>query len=449
MDTVAALATAPFKSAIGVIRMSGPDAFVIAEKCLCFPGTGRLISEDQRRNLSFGRICVGDEVLDEAVIAAYRGPHSYTGEDTVEFFCHGGVYLLSRVLEMLFSLGARQALAGEFTKRAFLNGKTDLTRAEGVMDLIDAEYASSARIAMNELDGSVGKAILEIDGQITALCAKLLAYVDYPDDEIGEISAEELENSVTSALERTVALQESYHTGRILKEGVRTVLCGKPNVGKSSLMNRLSGWDRSIVTDIAGTTRDTVEETVVFAGCKLILTDTAGIRETQDTVEKIGVLRSRSEMEKAQLILCIFGEEITEEDGALAEFAASCEGKTLFLFNKSDCSRVDLPSWAAPEDSFRVSARTGEGLDQVEEKIREVFLSQLPLSGTVISNPRQYQCLCRVQAALARAKENLCLTPDVLLTDLEEAMEAVGEITGRTVSERVVTEIFSRFCVGK
>ena len=449
MSTIAALATAPFRAAIGVIRMSGPDAFSIAEQVLRY-ANGSLIEAGQKRNVSFARLVDGEEVIDECVVCAFRGPHSYTGEDTVEFSCHGGVYLLDRVLRLLFSKGARQAEGGEFTKRAFLNGKSDLTRAEGVMDLIDSEYAASARAAMSELDGSVGKAILDVRDGLLGIASKLLAYVDYPDDEIGEVSTEEIRDLLDVSIDSVTALCDSYGTGRILREGVKTALCGRPNVGKSSLMNLFSGTDRSIVTEIAGTTRDTVEDTVVFGDVKLTLTDTAGIRETDDTVEKIGVLRAKKEMEKAELIFCVFSPDLTEEDEQFADEALQCQGKTVFLFNKSDLSpNATLPSWAEKAPHFRVSAKTGEGMDEVAKYVKSLFSTDLAGGSAVISNGRQYQCLCRVKNALQRAKSNLSLTPDVIVSDLEEAIAVVGEITGETVSEQVVHEIFSRFCVGK
>lgn len=449
MSTIAALATAPFRAAIGVIRMSGPEAFAIANAVLRYGEKGSLISEGQKRNLSFARICDGDEVVDEAVICAFRGPYSYTGEDTVEFSCHGGVYLLNRVLRLLFSHGARQAEGGEFTKRAFLNGKSDLTRAEGVMDLIDAEYASASRAAMNQLDGTVGTAVLEIRDGLLAIASKLLAYVDYPDDEIGEVSTEEIALLLDQSLERVSSLCASYESGKILRDGVKTALCGRPNVGKSSLMNLFSGTDRSIVTEIAGTTRDTVEESVVFGGVKLILTDTAGIRETGDAVEIIGVSRARKEMEKAELIFCVFSPDVTEEDEAIAREALECDGKTVFLFNKSDLKKIALPPWANLAPHFLISAKTSEGIGEVEAFLKSLFVQDFPAGQAVISNGRQYQCLCRVNNALLRAKSNLVLTPDVIVSDLEEAIGAVGEITGQTVSEQIVHEIFSRFCVGK
>lgn len=449
MDTIAALATAPFKAAIGVIRMSGPEAFSIAQACLRFPGKSGLIGGEQKRNLSFAYFCDGEETVDEVVVSAFRGPFSYTGEDTVEISCHGGVYLLDRVLRILFSKGARQAEGGEFTKRAFLNGKTDLTRAEGVMDLIDAEYSTAARAAMSELDGSVGTAIEALRDRLLAITAKLLAYVDYPDDEIGEVSTEELAELLSSSLDETKALCDSYGRGKILREGICAALCGRPNVGKSSLMNFFAGADRSIVTQIAGTTRDTVTESVVLGGLKLILTDTAGLRNTDDEVEQIGVRRARQAMEKAHLIFCVFDENPTEEDRRIAEEALQYQGKTVFLFNKSDVIQAPLPSWSEQAPRFRVSAVTGEGIEPLEDYLRKTFRTDLPTGAPVISNGRQYQCLCRIQTALQRAEDNLALTPDVIVSDLEEALAAVGEITGATVSESVVHEIFSRFCVGK
>lgn len=450
MDTIAALATAPFKSAIGVIRMSGPEAFSVAEACLSLPkGRTVLLEEGKRRDVFFASVRDGEEVIDQGVVCVFRGPHSYTGEDTVELSCHGGVYLLDRVLRLLFSKGVRQAEAGEFTKRAFLNGKSDLTRAEGVVDLIDAEYSTAARVALNQLEGRVGDAVREIREEMLAVTAKLLAYVDYPDDEIGEVSVDEIASLLEGSLEMVSSLCASYSTGKLLREGVRTVLCGRPNVGKSSLMNRISGTERSIVTEIAGTTRDTLCEGVQFGGIKLLLTDTAGLRTTDDTVEKIGVSRARAEMEKADLIFCVFGHPVTEEDRRLGEEALACQGNAVFLFNKSDLSSDPLPSWAEKAPAFRVSARTGEGMKELEEYLQKSFSLTAVSSGAVITNGRQYQCLCRIRSCLERAKENLSLTPDVIVSDLEEALGVVGEITGETVSEAVVHEIFSRFCVGK
>ena len=448
MDTIAAIATAPFRSAIGVIRTSGPEAFAIAEKVLRFPKNGGLISHGQKRNVTFAYFTQGGETLDECVVCAFRGPNSYTGEDVVEYSCHGGVYLLNRVLRCLFAAGARQAEGGEFTKRAFLNGKMDLTRAEGVMDLIDAEYSSAARVAMQELDGRVGKSIDEIRADLLATTAKLLAYVDYPDDEIGEVSTDEISEMLQKSLKKVSALCSSYEQGKVLKDGIRTALCGRPNVGKSSLMNRLAGEDRSIVTSIAGTTRDTVTETVIFGGVKLLLTDTAGIRDTVDEVEKIGVDRARKAMEQADLILCVFGDQVSDEDRQIAEEALQYQGKSLFLFNKSDLGQRPLPSWATAP-SFPVSAKTGAGLQEVEEFVKTRFAYDFSAETALISNARQYQCLCRIQTALSRALDNLAFTPDVIVSDLEEALAAVGELTGQTVSEGVVHEIFSRFCVGK
>jgi tRNA modification GTPase len=250
------------------------------------------------------------------------------------------------------------------------------------------------------------------------------------------------------SLQKVSALRDSYEQGKVLKDGIRTALCGRPNVGKSSLMNRLAGEDRSIVTAVAGTTRDTVTETVVFGGVKLLLTDTAGIRETADEVEKIGVDRARKAMEQAELILCVFGETLSDEDRMIAEKALQHQGKSVFLFNKSDLGERPLPAWATAP-SFAVSAKSGAGMREVEEFIQTRFAYDFSAETALISNARQYQCLCRIHTALSRALDNLALTPDVIVSDLEEALSAVGELTGQTVSEEVVHEIFSRFCVGK
>ena len=446
-DTIYALATAPVRAAIGVIRMSGPEAFSIAEKIVRYRGQNRLIGAEQSRNLSFGRICDGEETVDEAVICAFRAPHSYTGEDSVEFSCHGGLYLLSRVQGLLAAQGARQATAGEFTKRAFLNGKTDLIRAEGVIDLIDADYQASAKIAVRALEGKVGQAVAAAEELLLSASAQLLAFVDYPDDEIGEIDPEALKRDLTGALEQLSALCGSYEQGRMVRDGVRVVLCGKPNVGKSSLMNRIGGAERAIVTDRAGTTRDVIEATVVFGGCKLILTDTAGLRETDDAVEQIGVARAKEAAETADLVLCVFDE--TDTDFSLGEEWVKRGKKTVCLFNKWD-EAYPLPKLSyAPEMILPVSAKTGEGLDRLADYVAEQFGTGRQKNTEIVTGERQHDCLLRVTRALQRAIDAMEISYDAVLAEAEEALAAVGELTGKTVSDRIVNEIFSRFCVGK
>ena len=446
-DTICALATAPARAAIGVIRLSGPEAFRIAGEVLRYAGDNRLIGENEKRNLSFGRICDGDETVDEAVICAFRAPHSYTGEDSVEFSCHGGVYLLSRVQGLLISHGARPAQAGEFTKRAFLNGKTDLIRAEGVVDLIDADHREAARLALRSLEGAVGQAVKETEEQLLAVAAQLLAFVDYPDDEIGEVDPGELKMQLDQIERRLTALCDSYEQGRLIREGVRTVLCGRPNVGKSSLLNRIAGQERAIVTDQAGTTRDTVDIGVIFGGCKLILTDTAGLRETNDAVERIGVDRAYAAAEQADLVLCVFD----GDDGDLSLGKAWKEqGKTVaVLFNKRDLSYPlpDLPY--TPDGVFEVSAKTGAGLDALGAWLQERYGAGRQKNGEIIAGERQHACLVRVTEAVRRAQAALDYSCDAVLLEIESALAAVGELTGKTVSDRIVNEIFSRFCVGK
>lgn len=448
-DTICALATAPVRAAIGVIRTSGPDAFRIAREVLRYRGNNTLIEDGQTRNLSFGRLCDGDEIVDDAVVCAFRAPHSYTGEDSVEYSCHGGVYLLNRVLALLIAHGARQALPGEFTKRAFLNGKTDLIQAEGVVDLIDADWRESARLARRALDGRIGAAIGQIETELLGISAQLLAFVDYPDDEIGEVDPGECSAVLARCEAQAEALARSYETARLVRDGVKTVLCGSPNVGKSSLLNALCGADRAIVTPVAGTTRDVIETTAVCGGCKLVLTDTAGLRETDDTVERIGVERAKQAVLDADLVLCVF--DGSETDYSLLREVSGAGKKVVCLFNKCDLRSDEpvLPSEYAPDRVFSVSAVRGDGLDALTAYISSVFGSGRRQNGEVLLNARQQACLLRVTAGLKRAREAMAYSYDAVLTELEDVLATVGELTGKTVSDSVVQEIFARFCVGK
>ena len=448
-DTICALATAPARAAIGVIRTSGPDAFRIAREILCYTGKNTLIEEGQTRNLSFGRIVDGDETVDEVVVCAFRAPHSYTGEDSVEYSCHGGVYLLNRVLGLLISHGARQAGPGEFTKRAFCNGKTDLVRAEGVVDLIDADHKAAARLALRALEGKLGAALGQIEEQLLSVSAQLLAFVDYPDDEIGEIDKDALKEDLQNSVTQAERLCRSYDDARLVRDGVKTVLCGKPNVGKSSILNALCGAEKAIVTPVAGTTRDVIETVALCGGCKLLLTDTAGLRETDDAVERIGVARAKDALRDADVAVCVFDE--TDTDYSLLRTVAAPGRKTVCLFNKSDLRTTPpcLPAEFTPDAVFSVSAVTGQGMDDFAAYFAATFGDGRCQSGETLLNQRQQACLVRVTEALKRALDALSYSYDAVLMELESALSALGELTGKSVSESIVNEIFSRFCVGK
>lgn len=449
-DIIAAIATGHAPCAIGILRLSGPG---------CAALTGRVFTPKQPfadaldRRLVLGLLHDRQgRVIDECLGVVCRAPHSYTGEETVELQCHGSPAMLAAGLEALLAAGARQAGPGEFTRRAFLNGKLDLTQAEAVVDLIDAETADAAANAAGQLGGALKRAIEPVYDGLTDLCSHFHAVLDYPDEDIEDFGAAEL----SGALDRAgVALREllaTYEKGRHLRQGVRAVLLGKPNAGKSSLLNRLAGYDRVIVTDIAGTTRDTVEEPVRVGRVLLRLTDTAGIREAGDAIEALGVARSEQAAREAELALfvCDASQPLTDEDRRAIE-AAKCAPRSLALCNKSDLPAAVSPDELPFDTVLTVSARTGAGLDALPALLEGWFLGENDCDGSLLTNPRQFGALDRASRAIERAKTGLGLgvTPDAVLTDVEEAMAALGEVTGRTVREDITNRIFERFCVGK
>ena len=451
MDTIAAISTGSQIAAIGVLRLSGPEALPIAE-AVFRPADGRPLSAHPRRAMVFGALL--DEhgaPIDQILAVAFAAGHSYTGEDCVEFHCHGSPVVLQEGLRSLFAAGARQAAGGEFTTRAFLNGCMDLTEAEAVIDLIEAETADAARNAVGQLSGRLRR---EAEGGYDALMAvasRFYAVVDYPDEDIEDLEAADLEGTLGEAEGRLAALLSSFDRGRVLKGGVPTAIVGRPNVGKSSLLNALVGYERAIVTDIPGTTRDTVEEKVLCGGVLLRLIDTAGLRETADTVERIGVDRSRRAAEGAQLCLVVLdgSRPLTAEDEAALALAGGAP-KALAVVNKAD-----LPQkWDAaglPLPAVALSAKTGAGLGDLERAVAALFPAGEAPRGQFLTNPRQAQAVERALSAVRGALEALGggLTPDAALTDTEAALAALGELTGKTAREDLVDQIFSRFCVGK
>ena len=450
--TIAAVSTGMQVSAIGILRLSGDDCAEIAGRVFK-PRNGKALSDAPDRKLILGSLTDKDgRVIDNCMAVYSRAPHTYTGEDTVEFHCHGSPAVLAAGLDSLFRSGAKPAGRGEFTKRAFLNGKLDLTQAEAVIDLIEADTADAAANAAGQVGGSLTKRFLPIYDDLVNLCSHFHAVLDYPDEDIEDFG---LANYAASLRDDAKALYEilsTYGQGRILRQGVAAAIVGRPNVGKSSLMNALAGFDRAIVTDIPGTTRDTVEESVMVGATRLRLIDTAGIRQTADTVEAMGVERSRKAMEDADLVifLCDGSKALTEEDRQIMESALDAPN-AIAIINKTDLGQVVAPSDLPFMHIICVSLKEGKGLDQFAQCVDELFEGSTPCDGSVLTNPRQYDACRRSYEAMLRALQGLKLgvTPDAVLTDVEEAMSAMGEVTGGTVREDITARIFERFCVGK
>ncbi len=458
-DTIAAIATPMAPCAIGILRLSGPGAVAAADRVFS-PFRGAPMSERPDRTLVYGTLHDREgAVIDNCLCAVSRAPHSYTGEDTAELQCHGSPAALALGLEALFAAGARQAGPGEFTRRAFLNGKLDLTRAEAVADLIHAESPAAARQAAGQLGGALERAADGVYDRLADLCAHFHAVLDYPDEDIAPFEAEELAGALKEAAGELDRLASTYERGRLLNEGVPCAIVGRPNAGKSTLFNALLGYDRAIVTDIPGTTRDTVEERANFGGVLLRLIDTAGLREAGDEAERLGVERSRRAVARAELILAVTdgAGEFTREDREALELAASSGRPWIWIASKRDLTGPTA-LWAtgwegnAPAAAVSLSAKTGEGLKELEQAVSALY-PEPPASqaGAMLTNARQAEAAGRAREAVRRGAAALeaGLSPDAVVADVEEAMSALGELTGRTVSEDVTARIFERFCVGK
>ena len=454
-DTIAAISTPLVPSAIGILRLSGPKALDIARKQFR-PLGARPLLDHLPRELVFGDLLDRDGApIDRCLCTFSRGPASYTGEDTAEFQCHGSPMVLSLGLEALFAQGARQAGPGEFTRRAFLNGRLDLAQAEAVGDLLEARSREGARHAAGQLTGALSQKIGDIYSALVDVMAHFHAVLDYPDEDIDPFRMEELSHTLQAQLETLDALLATCRRGRQLTQGLSCALVGRPNAGKSSLLNALAGYDRAIVTDIPGTTRDTLEVSMELGGLPVRLIDTAGLRDSDDPIEQLGVARSRSAMEQAELILVLWDSAlpVTEEDLQLLLHSMSL-APTILVWTKGDLPSAPVPflNLDPLPPVVTISSKTGQGLQELEEAVAALFPrpSDLPY-GQLLTNQRQEDAARRARQAVAQAEESLMagVTPDALLTDVEEALQALGELTGQCVREDVTDRIFSKFCVGK
>lgn len=449
LTTIAAAATPPVPSAIGIVRLSGPDALPLLRQV--FRPAGR--RGFRPRRVTFGGIFDKNGTrIDEGLAVYMPGPGSYTGEDTAEIYCHGSPGIVSLILDTLYAAGAHPAAPGEFTRRAFLNGRMDLSQSEAVIDLIESETRASAANAAAQLTGVLGKKLTAARDSLIAVASQLSAMIDFPEEEVPELQYEELVMTLRRISAELSALRESYSRGAYLKNGVPCAITGRPNVGKSSLLNAFAGFERAIVTDIPGTTRDVLEQTVVADGVKFSFFDTAGIRDTADTVERIGVERAADTVRNAALVLAVFdsSQELTAEDTLVMERAA--ERRAICVLNKADLPRkIDETLLSARFDRiYPVSAATGEGVSELLASIAAEFSADSAVGESLVTNPRQADALSRAADAVARAVEAAeILTADVVCTDVEQAAEILGEITGQTASEDIISQIFSRFCVGK
>lgn len=450
--TIAAVSTGLTVSAIGIIRMTGDDCVQIASKVFVL-NNGIALTDAPNRQLVLGtlRDKVG-RVIDQCCAIYTRAPHTYTGEDTVEFHCHGSPAVLTAGLESLYLAGAAPAKRGEFTKRSFLNGKLDLTQAEAVIDLIEADTADAAANAAGQVGGVLQKRLKPIYEDLRDLCSHFYAVLDYPDEDIEDFGLKNYEALLKTDAKALYEILKSYGQGRILRNGVAAAIVGRPNVGKSSLLNALAGYERVIVTEVAGTTRDTVEETVMVGSTRLRLIDTAGIRETEDRIEAMGVERSKEAIHNADLVLfvCDGSQKLTEDDQTIMELCMEHE-HAIALINKSDIGKFVQPSDLPFMQVIEISAATGEGLDLLADTVDTMFAGNMPCDGSILTNARQFDACRRAYEAMLRSLQGLKLaqTPDLVLTDVEAAMEAMGEVTGATVREDITARIFERFCVGK
>lgn len=456
-DTIAAIATAMSSSGIGIIRISGPEAIEVADRIFRSRREGFHLADAKTHTIHYGMVYDGEEALDEVLAMVMRGPHSYTAEDTVEINCHGGVLVVKRILETVIRNGARPAEPGEFTKRAFLNGRMDLSQAEAVIDVINSRSEYAMRSSVSQLSGSLSKKIRKLREDILYQIAFIESALDDPEHISLDGYEEKLNGLLTPMIEEIEKLLRSADNGKLLSEGIRTVILGKPNAGKSSLMNVLVGEERAIVTDIAGTTRDTLEEQIRMRGISLNIIDTAGIRETDDRVEQIGVSRARAAADEADLIIYVVdgSRPLDENDRMIMDLIR--DRKAIVLLNKSDLetkvSEQELSELTGGKTVLSVSAREETGIDRLEQEIEHLFYEgKLDFNEEIlITNVRHKTALEQALSSLRMVRDGIenQMPEDFLTIDLMDAYRQLGMIIGEAVEDDLVNEIFSKFCMGK
>ena len=458
-QVIAAVSTPPGKGGVAIIRMSGQGAFEIADQVF-FPISGKKFSECTPRTQIYGHIIEDGERIDDVLATRFPAPHSYTGEDTVEIGCHGGILVTRTVLEALFRAGATPARAGEFTKRAFINGRLSLTEAEAISNLLEARSREQIRLSADSARARLSERIGVIRGSLVGLMSSVYARIDYPDEDLGDFSDAELLSSIYNIKEDCENLLSSYRTGRAISEGVTTVICGKPNAGKSTLYNLLLGEDAAIVTDIPGTTRDLLERSIPLGRVMLKLCDTAGIRESEemDAVERIGVEKSRKMIEKSELLFAIFdiSRPLDREDRLIIDAIKCSSAPKIALLNKTDLfPRFDEGELSDFDAVIKISAKCDESnaISALSALVDKLFCDERLVIGqdAVISSARQHAALTRCIDFLSAAAEamELGFSQDAASSDIERALGAISELDGRAVSEEIVSDIFSKFCVGK
>ncbi|MBE6643423.1 MAG: tRNA uridine-5-carboxymethylaminomethyl(34) synthesis GTPase MnmE [Ruminococcaceae bacterium] len=457
MSTISAISTPFGKGGIAVIRLTGDDSASVLDRVFK-PASGKPMSDYPPNTLIYGDIYKEGKIIDRGMAVIFKAPRSYTGEDSAEIHCHGGILLSQMVLEATFLAGAVPAGPGEFTQRAFLSGKMGLSQAEAVIDLIDAQSESKVALAASQADGRLSKRVNEIYSELMTIVSSIYAYIDYPDEDLTDISVDDMKNGLLGIKNALESLKRTYKTGRAVCEGLNTVIVGKPNTGKSSLLNMLLGEERAIVTPIAGTTRDTVEETVSAGKVLLRLCDTAGIHQAGDIVEEIGVKKAVEKMENAELVLAVFdgSNKLDDEDRDVIGQLKALNDKTIIVVtNKSDAGSVlDTADFDGITDHFvSISAKDGAGREELVSLIEQIYIDgEIEYSSAcVVTNARQFASVCNSITHIDNAVSALVqgFTQDIAGMELELALSELGNLDGRKVTEDVVHNIFGRFCVGK